>query len=75
VVFTWRSVDGATRYELELLDAGGGVAASAATTDTTASPAAATGLPPGDYRWWVRATTADARSVRSSLRPLRLTAR
>jgi hypothetical protein len=75
VMFTWRSVTGATRYELELLDAGGGVAASAATTDTTAAPAATTGLPPGDYRWWVRATTADARSVRSSLRPLRLTAR
>jgi hypothetical protein len=75
LVFTWRPVAGASRYELELLDAGGGVAAAAATADTTASPSAATGLPPGDYHWWVRATTADARSSRSPLRPLRLTAR
>jgi hypothetical protein len=75
LVFTWRKVPDATRYEIELLDVGGNVAASAATTDTTASPASAPGLPPGEYRWWVRATTADARSLRSSLRPLRLTAR
>lgn len=75
LVFTWRKVPDATRYELEVLDAGGNVAASAATTDTSAAPEAAPGLAPGEYRWWVRATTADARSVRSSLRPLHLTAR
>lgn len=73
--FSWHAVQGASRYELELLDAGGGVAASAATTDTTASPATARALPPGDYRWWVRVTTSDARSLRSALRPLRLVAR
>lgn len=75
VTFAWRAVPGASRYELELLDAGGGVLASAATTDTTVSPAAARALPPGDYRWWVRATTPDARALRSALRPLRLVAR
>ena len=75
LVFAWRPVAGASRYELELLDAAGTVAASLATTDTTASPDAAPGLPPGDYQWWIRATTSDARSVRSPLRPLRLTAR
>jgi hypothetical protein len=75
LVFAWRPVPGASRYELELLDAGGSVAASAATTDTTASPGAARSLPPGDYRWWVRATTSDARPLRSALRPLRLTAK
>ena len=75
LTFAWRAVPGANRYELELLDAGGGVLASAATTDTTVSPAAARALPPGDYRWWVRATTPDARSLRSALRPLRLVAR
>jgi hypothetical protein len=75
LTFAWRAVPGASRYELELLDAGGGVLASAATTDTTVSPAAARALPPGDYRWWVRATTPDARSLRSALRPLRLVAR
>jgi hypothetical protein len=75
VTFAWRAVPGASRYELELLDTGGGVLASAATTDTTVSPAAARALPPGDYRWWVRATTPDARALRSALRPLRLVAR
>ena len=75
VTFAWHAVPGASRYELELLDAGGGVLASAATTDTTVSPAAARALPPGDYRWWVRATTPDARALRSVLRPLRLVAR
>ena len=75
LTFAWRPVPGATRYELELLDAGGGVLASAATGDTTVSPAAARALPPGDYRWWVRATTPDARAFRSALRPLRIVAR
>jgi hypothetical protein len=74
LVFAWRPVAGASRYQLELLDAGGGVAASVATADTTAAPAATAGLQPGDYQWWVRATTTDARVLRSSLRPLRLTA-
>jgi hypothetical protein len=75
LIFSWHAVPGATRYELELLDAGGGVLASAATSDTIASPVAARALPPGDYRWWVRATTSDARPLRSALRPLRLIAR
>ena len=74
LTFAWRPVPGASRYELELLDAGGAVAASAATSDTSATPDAAHTLPPGEYRWWVRATTSDARTLRSALRPLRLTA-
>ena len=74
LVFAWRPVGGASRYELELLDAGGGVAASVTTADTSAAPPAVTGLPPGDYQWWVRATTSDTRLLRSPLRPLRLTA-
>lgn len=75
VTFAWRPVPGASRYDLELLDARGTVAAAAATSDTSAAPAATRDLPPGEYRWWVRATTSDARTVRSPLRPLRLTAR
>ena len=75
LTFAWQPVPDASRYDLELLDAGGGVAASVATTDTTATPAAARALPPGDYTWWVRATTSDARALRSALRPLRLVAR
>ena len=75
VTFAWQAVPGAKRYELELLDGGGAVAASATTADTSASPAAARALPPGEYRWWVRALLADSRTIRSPLRPLRLTAR
>jgi hypothetical protein len=73
VVFAWRPVAGASRYELEVLDARGSVAASAVTRDTSVSPASAGRLPPGEYRWWVRATTSDARALRSDMRPLRLT--
>jgi len=72
LTFTWRPVPGAQRYELELLDAGGNVVASAATGDTATAPQAVRTLAPGEYRWWVRATTSDARVLRSALRPLRL---
>jgi hypothetical protein len=75
LTFSWRAVPGASRYEIEVLNAGGGVVASAATTDTTISSEATRLLPPGDYRWWVRATTPDARALRSAIRPLRLVAR
>ena len=75
LTFAWRPVAGARRYELELLDAGGNVAASAATADTSATLPAVRNLPAGDYRWWVRATTADARSLTSAMRPLRLSPR
>ena len=74
LTFTWRPVAGANRYQLELLDSAGAVAASAATTDTTAAPEAVGALPPGQYRWWVRALLADTRTARSPLRDLRLTA-
>lgn len=75
VTFAWRPVAGANRYELELLDSSGAVAASAATADTSASPGAARALPPGEYRWWVRALLVDSRTIRSPLRTLRLTPR
>jgi hypothetical protein len=75
LIFAWRPVPGASRYELELLDAGGSVAASTQTADTTASPAAVRALPPGEYRWWVRAATSDGRPLRSPLRVLVLTPR
>jgi len=75
IIFAWHPVAGAGRYELELLDASGGVAASAVTRDTSASPAVVGQLPPGEYRWWVRATTSDARALRSDMRSLRLTGR
>jgi hypothetical protein len=75
VTFAWRPVSGARRYELELLDSTGNLAAAAATSDTTAEPPAVAALPPGAYRWWIRTTTMDARTLQSELRGLRLRAR
>jgi hypothetical protein len=75
LIFAWRPVPGASSYALELLDSGGSVAASAQTTDTTASPTAVRALPPGEYRWWVRAATPDGRPLRSPLRALVLSPR
>jgi hypothetical protein len=75
LTFVWNAVPSARGYALEVLDAGGGVVASAQTTDTTATPGATATLPPGNYQWWVRATTLDARTLRSAIRPLKLTAR
>ncbi|MEO7986724.1 MAG: hypothetical protein ABI766_09345 [Gemmatimonadales bacterium] len=73
LTFAWTPAPGARKYSLEVLDAGGRVVLMAETSDTMATPAVATGLPSGDYKWWVRATTSDAQSVRSAVRPLRLT--
>ena len=75
LTFVWRPVPGARGYALEVLDAGGTVVVAAETSDTAVSPALAAGLAPGNYNWWVRATTSDARTLRSDLRPLNLTAR
>ncbi len=75
LTFVWSAAPAARGYTLEVLDAAGEVVASAETTDTTATPGAAAALPPGNYQWWVRATTMDARTLRSAIRPLKLTAR
>jgi hypothetical protein len=75
LTFVWSAVPSARGYALEILDAGGAVVASAQTTDTTAAPGATAALPPGNYQWWVRATTLDARTLRSAIRPLKLSAR
>lgn len=73
ITFAWTPAPGAGKYSLEVLDAGGSVVLMAETSDTVTTPGMATGLPSGDYKWWVRATTSDARTVRSDIRPLRLT--
>jgi phage gp46-like protein len=51
----------------------GEVALEAETADTAIMLRSAADLAPGDYTWWVGATSAGA-AVRSALRPLRLTA-
>ena len=74
MLFTWHPIPGAPRYRLEVLAGGGEVALEAETADTAILLQSAAELPPGDYTWWVGATSAGA-TVRSALRPLRLTAR
>ena len=53
--FTWRRVNDATRYHVELLTADGDVRLGAITVDTTIALAIPADLAPGAYRWWVRA--------------------
>lgn len=71
IAFVWRSVPGASRYRMEVLTQGGEVALEAETADTAITAQTAAGLAPGDYQWWVAATSAGT-TVRSPLRPLRL---
>ena len=73
VTFVWRSVPGARRYELEVLDAGGTPVYGLTTSDTVVTLADARRLAPGaEYRWWVRVSN-DAGSQRASpMRRLRV---
>jgi hypothetical protein len=73
MLFAWHPIPGAGRYRLEVLTSEGEVALEAETADTAIMLRSAADLPPGDYTWWVGATSAGA-AVRSALRPLRLTA-
>ena len=73
MLFAWHPIPGAGRYRLEVLTGEGEVALEAETADTAIMVQSAADLPPGDYTWWVGATSAGA-AVRSALRPLRLTA-
>ena len=72
ILFAWHPIEGAGRYRLEVMDAGGEVVLEAETADTAIVLQSAADLEPGEYQWWVGATApADARSA---LRPLRLKA-
>jgi hypothetical protein len=72
ILFAWQPIEGAGRYRLEVVNAGGEVVLEAETGDTAIVLQSAADLEPGAYQWWVGATApADARSA---LRPLRLTA-
>ena len=69
--FVWRPVPGARRYVLEVFSADGTIGATLSpTTDTTAILGG--GMPPGDYRWTVRADM-DGGTLRSPARRLRFT--
>jgi hypothetical protein len=72
ILFAWHPIEGAGRYRLEVMNAGGEVVLEAETADTAIVLQSAADLEPGEYQWWVGATApADARSA---LRPLRLKA-
>jgi hypothetical protein len=73
MLFAWHPMPGATRYRLEVLTSDGQVALEAETADTAITLQGAAGLAPGDYKWWVGASSAGT-TARSALRPLRLTA-
>jgi hypothetical protein len=72
ILFAWHPIEGAGRYRLEVMNAGGEVVLEAETADTAIVLQSAADLAPGEYQWWVGATApVDARSA---LRPLRLKA-
>jgi hypothetical protein len=73
MLFAWHPIPGATRYRLEVLTSDGEVALEAETADSAITLQGAAGLAPGDYKWWVGASSAGT-AARSALRPLRLTA-
>jgi hypothetical protein len=73
MLFAWHPIPGAARYRLEVLTSDGEVALEAETADSAITLQGAAGLAPGDYKWWVGASSAGT-TARSALRPLRLTA-
>lgn len=70
IVLTWRSVTGASRYTVELLDLEGNRVHDTGTIDTTAV-VPRMGIPAGEYRWWVVAELSGGER-RSEARPVRL---
>jgi len=73
VLFAWRPVAGAVRYELEVLDTTGAVRFAATTPDTSVALTDVNRLPAGvEYRWWVRAIDAAGAQRVSAIRPLRV---
>jgi hypothetical protein len=72
LLFAWHPIAGAGRYRLEVMTAAGEVVLEAETADTAIVLQSAADLEPGEYQWWVGATS--PADTRSSLRPLRLRA-
>ena len=71
LVFAWRRVPGAVSYEIELVEASGTLVQMAKVNDTSWTPPATVHLAHGvEYRWWVRATLADGRTLEAPPRRL-----
>ncbi len=65
-ILRWRAVEGATRYEVTVVDASGTYFWQASTDDTAMGVPEAAGLVSGkSYRWWVSVLTRDARRSES----------
>jgi hypothetical protein len=62
LAFVWRSVPGASSYELTVTTEGGTRIYQATTRDTTIAPPSGTALAAGDYYWIVRVTMPDGSS-------------
>jgi len=73
LLFVWHPIPGASRYRLEVLSTDGEVEVEAETADTAIVLQSVATLAPGDYQWWVGATSGGT-VARSALRRLRLTA-
>ena len=71
LVFAWRRVPNAVSYEIELVEASGTLVQMATVKDTSWTPPATVHLAHGvEYRWWVRATLADGRTLEAPPRRL-----
>jgi hypothetical protein len=62
----WHASADAERYDVTVADAGGVPVITRVTTDTSLAVGP---LPPGRYRWWVRATRPDGTTGRSAIQP------
>jgi hypothetical protein len=73
LVLAWQPAPGVARYVVEVLDADGRAAIADTTSDTTHVVRDLGRLAPGrDYRWWVRAPSADGAQRASALFRLRV---
>jgi len=73
LALAWRPLPGAAHYVVEVLDADGRAALADTTSDTTHVVRELGRLVPGrDYRWWVRAPSADGNQRASALFRLRV---
>ena len=68
VVFTWRSVEGASTYRVTVADSAGSALFNTVTSDTSVTPPAGVEIRRGGtYLWYVDGLTSDGRTVGSGI--------
>jgi len=73
ITLIWRSVAGASRYAVEILDSTGMPRYAATAVDTLlVVPDSVRLMPNVEHRWWVRAMFADGRELRSAVDTFRI---